>query len=120
MQYVAVRIASIERKAAERGFPVSAAPAWELLASPAEKELAVKLLFYPETLKNCARKHDCSGLVEYLLGVAKAFNRFYRDCPVLAAEDLDLAAARLALASAVRRVIVDGLATLTISVPEGM
>ena len=120
VQYVAVRIASIERKAAERGLPVAEAPAWELLASPAEKELAVKLLFYPETLKNCARKHDCSGLVDYLLGVAKAFNRFYRDCPVLAADDPKVAVARLALASAVRRVIVDGLTTLTIGVPEGM
>ena len=120
VQYVAVRIASIERKAAERGLPVPENPEWELLSSPAEKELAVKLLFYPETLKNCARKHDCSGLVEYLLGIAKAFNRFYRDCPVLAAEDPNLAAARLAIASAVRRVIVDGLAALTIDVPEGM
>ena len=120
VQYVAVRVASIERKAAERGFSVPEHPAWELLSSAAEKELAVKLLFYSETLKNCARKHDASGLVEYLLGVAKAFNRFYRDCPVLAAEDRRIAAARLALASAVRRVIADGLATLTISVPEGM
>jgi len=121
VQYVAARVASIERKARERGIdPAAGAVNWSLLNSGAEKELAMKLYFYPAVLRNCAGKHDCSGLVEYLLDLAKSFNRFYRDCPVLSAEDPALVAARLALAVAVRKVITDGLSTLTISVPEGM
>ena len=65
---------------------------------------------------------DCSGLVEYLLDLCKCFNRFYRECPVvsIAAADPELAASRLALAQAVRRVVSDGLSTLTIGVPEAM
>ena len=119
VQYVAARISSIERKAAERGLSGSDID-WQLLDTPFERELAVKLYFYGAALRQAAERNDCSGLVEYLLDLCKAFNRFYRECPVLAAENEALAAARLALASAVRRVVADGLNTLTIGVPEAM
>ncbi len=121
VQYVAARINSIERKAGERGLNFrSDAVDWSLLSHECEKALAVKLYFYPEVLRNAAVKRDCSGLVEYLLELCKAFNRFYRECPVLNAETPALASSRLALADAVRRVVADGLGTLTIGVPEAM
>lgn len=120
VQYVATRIASILRKAQEKGIASGNTVDWSLLGEAAERDIAVKLYFYPSVLQTAAGKRDCSGLVEYLLELAKAFNRFYRDCPVLSAGDDALAAARLALACAVRRVIVDGLQTLTIDVPEAM
>jgi arginyl-tRNA synthetase len=120
VQYVATRIASIERKAAEKNLFAVKDADWSLLTSPAEREVAVKLYFYPSVLQTAAAKRDCSGLVEYLLELAKAFNRFYRDCPVLSAGDEALVTARLSLADAVRKVITDGLHTLTIGVPEAM
>ena len=119
VQYVAARISSIARKAAERGL-ASQNIDWKLLDSVYERELAVKLYFYGSALRLSAERNDCSGLVEYLLELAKAFNRFYRECPVLSADNEALAAARLALADAVRQVIADGLNTLTIGVPEAM
>jgi len=119
VQYVAARISSISRKAAERGLSQKAVD-WKLLDSTYERELAVKLYFYGSALHLSAERNDCSGLVEYLLELAKAFNRFYRECPVLSADNEALAAARLALAEAVRRIIADGLNTLTIGVPEAM
>ena len=119
VQYVAARIASIERKAEAKGVK-SDAVNWSRLDHALERELAVKLYFYPEVMRAAAAKRDCSGLVEYLLELAKAFNRFYRDCPVLGAADAELAAARLALADAVKQVVTDGLRTLTIGVPEAM
>ncbi|MBQ4328342.1 MAG: arginine--tRNA ligase [Lentisphaeria bacterium] len=120
VQYVATRIASIERKAAEKNLFAVKNADWSLLTSAAEREVAVKLYFYPSVLQTAAAKRDCSGLVEYLLELAKAFNRFYRDCPVLSAGDEALVVARLSLADAVRKVITDGLHTLTIGVPEAM
>ena len=121
VQYVAARVNSILRKAAERGIAVEPDRCdWSKLACAPEKELAVKLCFYPATLRNCAAKRDCSGLVDYLLELAKAFNRFYRDCPILSCEDGTVLAARLALAAAVKCVIADGLSTLTIATPEAM
>ncbi len=120
VQYVATRIASIGRKAAEKGFAPAKDADWSLLGTPAERDIAVKLFFYPSILHTAASKIDCSGLVEYLLELAKSFNRFYRDCPVLSAGDDALITARLSLAEAVKEVITDGLHTLTIGVPEAM
>ncbi len=121
VQYAAARINSIERKAAERGINFEAASVnWALLSHEAEKALAVTAGFYPAVLKLAAERRDCSGLAEYLLDLAKAFNRFYRECPVLTAETPELVAARLAMADAVRTIITDGLGTLTIGVPQAM
>ncbi|UKI34686.1 MAG: arginine--tRNA ligase [Lentisphaeria bacterium] len=121
IQYAAARIHSIERKARERKIDFDAASAdWSLLGHEAEKALAVTAGFYPAVLRTAAERRDCSGLAEYLLELAKAFNRFYRECPVLAAESEPLAAARLAMADAVRAILTDGLNTLTIRVPEAM
>lgn len=121
IQYVGARINSILRKAEEKGISVGSNNVnWSLLTNEFEKALAVKLFFYGSILKSCAEKRDCSGLAEYLLDLAKAFNRFYRECPVMTAETQDLIIARLALAETVKTVIADGLATLTIGLPEAM
>ena len=58
-------------------------------------------------------------MVDYLLDLAKSFNAFYRECPVLTAEPA-LISGRVKLAQAVRQVLTDGLNTLTIQVPEIM
>ena len=114
-------VAAFSRKAAEKGICVDRSNVnWGLLDSEYEKELAVKIYFYKNALQLAAERRDCSSLVEYLLDLAMAFNRFYRECPVLAAENDSLVVARLALAAAVKEVLADGLKTLTIGVPEAM
>jgi arginyl-tRNA synthetase len=120
VQYACARINSIVQKAAERGIQLDGKPDWELLAAKEEKELAIKAAFYPLEIRDAAEKMDCSVLVTYLLDLAKAFNRFYRECPVLAAENDELKKARMTLCLRVRDVIADGLSTLTISVPQAM
>ena len=121
IQYVGARINSILRKAEEKGISLDGADInWSLLTSEYEKALAVKLFFYGAILKSCAEKRDCSGLAEYLLDLSKAFNRFYRECPVMTAETAELQLARLALAETVKSVLADGLSTMTIGVPEAM
>ncbi|MBR7120207.1 MAG: arginine--tRNA ligase [Lentisphaeria bacterium] len=121
IQYVGARINSILRKAEEKGISLDGANInWSLLTSEYEKALAVKLFFYGAILKSCAEKRDCSGLAEYLLDLSKAFNRFYRECPVMTAETAELQLSRLALAETVKSVLADGLSTMTIGVPEAM
>ncbi|MFA7229797.1 MAG: arginine--tRNA ligase [Victivallaceae bacterium] len=121
VQYACARINSIERKALERGLDFSSGKVkWGLLQSAEEKNVAITAFFYPQTLQLAAERMDCSVLVEYLLELSKAFNRFYRECPVLNAETDDLKAARMALCMAVREILADGLNTLTIGVPEAM
>ena len=121
VQYACARINSIERKAAEQGLKFDADTInWDLLSSDEEKTLAITAFFYPQILQLAAEKMDCSALIDYLLELAKAFNRFYRECPVLAADNEELACARMALCHAVRGILTDGLNTLTIEVPEAM
>jgi arginyl-tRNA synthetase len=122
VQYACARIASIERKGRERG--IDAQPGtdtdWALLGTPEEKALAFQMWLYPRTVRQAAAKMDPSILAAGLLDLAKAFNRFYRECPVLNAPDEALARARLVLCCAARDLLRDGLATLTIGVPDAM
>ena len=121
VQYVCARINSIERKAAEKDSALLAkTPDWSLLGKKEEKKLAAILSMYGSVLKSAAAKKDCSPLVEYLLNVAKAFNKFYRECPVLTADSEELLVARLNLSLACKKVLSDGLNTLTIQVPDAM
>ncbi len=122
VQYACARIGSIERKAAERGLTglTAGAADWSLLTRAEEKLLALELWFYPAAVQQAAARRDASGLVEYLLNLAKSFNRFYRECPILAADDPALGKARARLAAQTRKVLADGLNTLTIGVPEAM
>ena len=65
VQYVCARVGSIERKLAERNIAVGT-PDWRLHDHPAEKDLAVKLFYYPAVLQSAGEKRDCSGVVDYL------------------------------------------------------
>ncbi|MEA4862128.1 MAG: arginine--tRNA ligase [Victivallaceae bacterium] len=118
VQYACARIGSILRKA---GDPDTSGADWSLLETAEEKNLALWAAFYSAVLEQAAERLDCSGLVEYLLNVAKAFNQFYRECPVLSdGVPPELRKARLALAKSVRALLEDGLHTLTIDVPDAM
>jgi len=121
VQYVCARINSIVRKCREAGIELDAASIdWSLADSPEEKALAVAALRYAEAIRSASDKMDCSILVNYLLDLAKLFNRFYREKQVLNAGDPAVRSMRLALCFAVRDVLADGLAALTIGIPDAM
>ena len=122
VQYVCARINSILRKAQEQYGKISSNSEvnWDLLDSKWERKLAVLSAFYRSALITSAEKLDCSGLISYLINLAKAYNSFYRECPVLNAETSELRNARLALSLSVRTILKDGLNTLTIDIPEAM
>ncbi|MDD4180660.1 MAG: arginine--tRNA ligase [Victivallaceae bacterium] len=121
VQYACARINSIARKAAECGLdPMSNDTNWNLATTKEERAVSLQLWLYPQILRSATEKKDCSVLVEYLLNTAKTFNRFYRECPVLNADNEPLKCVRLRLCLAVREVLSDGLNTLTIQVPDAM
>ena len=121
VQYVCARINSILRKAEEQYGKISFEDVnWKLLDSKWERKLAVLSAFYRSALVSSAEKLDCSGLISYLINLAKAYNSFYRECYVLNAETPELRNARLALSASVRTILKDGLNTLTIDIPEAM
>ena len=122
VQYACARISSIGRKAKERGVDASAIAVADLslLNSKEERSLSICAALYPQALQLSAEKQDCSILVNYLLDLAKSFNRFYRECKVLNADSEAERDARLRLCLAVQDLLSDGLRTLTIGVPASM
>jgi len=117
LQYAHARIASIQRKAAETVPP--GAPNLALLTHPSEEALVKTLLLFPDEIRQAAEARAPHRLATFLREVATAFNAFYRDCRIVGEPD-DLATARLALATAARTVLANGLTVLGISAPESM
>jgi arginyl-tRNA synthetase len=123
VQYVCARINSILAKAKTKfgdNILDFSKINWSLLDSKWERKLAILSTFYSNSLIAAAEKLDCSVLIGFLLNLSKAYNSFYRECPVLIAENEELVKARLALSSAVKDILADGLKTLTIGIPKAM
>lgn len=119
VQYAYARIASIKRKSA--GKEMTDAVDWTLLTHPKERWLALACADYGNVMQKSAADHDPSGLCTYLVDLAKAFNGFYNDCPVVK-DDVSpaLRRSRLELVERVQAVLGDGLKALTIETLESM
>ncbi len=119
VQYACARINSIMRKS-KSDVAAVIAPDWAAMGSEHERRLSATALQYPSVLQRAGDMMDCSGLASYLLALAKDFSAFYRECPVLNAQPASLRAARIEACRGVGRILSDGLATLTIKVPDAM
>lgn len=84
LQYAAVRIRSLLRKAGDRGF---AATALQPPESEQERGLMLALLRLPEVLDRAAEARAPHHLAEYAFELAGSFNRFYDSCHVLSEPD---------------------------------
>ena len=90
------------------------------VAEPAEKQLALKLLSYGQTVQEIARTLEPHRLCTYLYEIANAYSTFYSHCPVLKAETDAQRLARLKLCHLTQRVLADGLSLLGIAAPQRM
>ena len=84
-----------------------------------ERALLTHLLAYAGVLEQVERTSDPSPLSAWIYEGARAFSRFYHDCPVLSADE-PLRSARLALILATERILGHGLRTLGIEPVEQM
>jgi len=116
LQYAAVRIQSMLRKAAEQGAKVGT-PA---VHSPEERKLVLKLLTLGDALAAAEDKRAPNMLCEYAFELAQDFSRFYGAHHVLSETDEGLKAARLGLCARVLTVLTRVLDLLGIEVPERM
>ena len=94
-------------------------PRISLGKAEAEWALVLSLARYPEALMNSWEKRNPAIVCNYLFDAARAFSRFYHDCPVLGAAEA-LKARRLALCLAALAVLSHGLNVLGIEAPEKM
>jgi len=118
--YALVRVRNIFRKAAERGVGEGWRESPFAVPEPPEKDLALVLLRYPETLHAVAETLEPHRLCQYLYELAGACAQFYERCPVLNAPDERTRDARLRLSHLAARVLEDGLHVLGIPTLERM
>jgi arginyl-tRNA synthetase len=110
LQYSCARIASILRKAESAGevpdtFTIEADAEWSLLA---------KINGFDEVVQTAMQQRSCAPVAQYALDLARLFNGFYHDCPVMAAPSEALKASRLAICAATRQTLDNALHLLGI------
>jgi len=116
IQYAHVRANSILRKAGS-DLPGSTLPPQEL--TPVEVALVDLISRFPKEVQRASAEYRPLYLSTLAFEMAKAFNDFYNQCPVLQAEP-GLRASRLRLVSAARQAISNCLALLGITAPQAM
>jgi arginyl-tRNA synthetase len=121
IQYMGARISSMLRKHDKgEGNAQGGSIRPELLAGDAEWELVRRIAAYPEAVELAGAEYNPAFVAAQLYELAAAFSKFYHDNPILNCEDRDLAATRLALAAAVKKVLEHGLHLTCIPFLEAM
>jgi len=116
LQYAAVRIRSILRKAKPEDLKGSHA----IMRAPEERALILQLLALPEAMAAAEDKRAPNLLCDYAFDLAQKFSRFYAEHHVLNESDAALRAARLGLCGLVLAVFTKVLDLLGIEVPQRM
>lgn len=116
IQYAYVRAGSILRKAGT-ALPESLEPGYALSAQ--EVELIDLVSRLPSEVQRAAAELRPLWIATYAYELAKAFNDFYTQCPVLQAEE-PTRSFRLRLVAATRQAIANTLALLGITAPQAM
>jgi arginyl-tRNA synthetase len=117
IQYTNARISSILRKwqanhSFEGSFPAH--------INEQELELIMHISRYPETIQFSAGEFDPSQIATYVYALAKLYNKFYVENPILSIEDESLQYFRIILSEMTARTIQSSMGLLGIEVPERM
>lgn len=120
IQYTHARIRSIVRKAAEGGLQ-SQPGAWQALELNEKERGVLKVLHsLPSTIEAAAAAYSPAMVANYAYELAKAFNSFYQDTPILREENQHLKDMRVSLCAAVAFALKNTMNILGIEVPERM
>ena len=116
IQYTYARIQSLLRKAGEdTAADISA-------VTPDDKETALIQLLadYGETVQEAGRNYSPALIANYAYELAKQYNQFYHDHPIMRESDGGVRAMRLLLSRTVATIIESAMSLLGIEVPERM
>jgi len=116
LQYAAVRIQSILRKAKEECF-ASSAP---VVRSPEERALVLQLLSLPDKMQAAETNRAPNILCEYAFELAQKFSRFYSEHHIMSETDAELRAARIGLCEVTLATLAKVLDLLGIEIPARM
>lgn len=121
IQYAHARIASILRRAEDRGIDFSDGDTALLVLEP-ELTLIRKMLQLPELIEQAAEQLQPHVLPHYAGQLAATFHSFYKQCKVVsdAPEELPISKARLKLVAAAKIALANTLRLMGMSTPERM
>jgi arginyl-tRNA synthetase len=120
MQYAYARAHGIFRRGGIAIDTLRASSATIMIVEPAERTLAIQLLRFSEAIDAAMMEFFPHLLTAYLWDLAKAYNQFFEQCPVLAAESEAIRDSRLLLVDRVARTLQITLDLLGIGVAERM
>ncbi|MFY9516159.1 MAG: arginine--tRNA ligase [Dysgonamonadaceae bacterium] len=120
IQYTHARIKSVLRKAAEQGIEIPKKLDTSVLLSEKEKGLVQLLADFANIVKQAGEEYNISLIANYVYDLAKEYNQFYHDFPILREENTALRDFRLLLSKNIASIIQKGMSLLGIEVPERM
>lgn len=120
IQYTHARIRSILRKAAEKGIEYSASPMPKVELSAKEIRLIKLLNTFPAKIAEGAQAYSPAVIANYAYDIAKEFNQYYHDTPILKEENEDVLKMRLVLIDTLSAVLRKAMGILGIELPERM
>ena len=119
IQYTHARIKSILRKAQDAGIILTN----HLVSVDFDKkeETLIKLIAnFPLTVEDAGKNYSPAIIANYIYELAKEYNQFYHDHPILKEKNQDVLQFRLFLSEKVASIIKSGAKLLGIDVPEQM
>lgn len=117
IQYTHARIKSVLKRA---GFELGAQVTNVKELDAVERDLILALNQLPEAIMQAARDYSPAIIANYVYELAKVYNKFYQEKPILKAEDEVAKQFRLQLSTATAKIISKGMRLLGIDVPERM
>ncbi len=119
IQYTHARIKSILRKAGAQGIDWAAAPE-NVELNPKEVRIVKILNNFPNKIAEAGQAHSPAVVANYAYELAKEFNQYYHDTPILREEDKAVLVFRLRLIELIARVLTKAMDILGIRLPERM
>ena len=121
IQYTHARIKSILRKADEQGLKHTVDVLKADTALSAKEVRIIKILnTFPAKVAEAGASHSPALVANYAYELAKEFNQYYHDTPILREESAELLQTRLVLVETIAKVLSKAMSILGITLPERM
>jgi arginyl-tRNA synthetase len=120
IQYSYARIQSIFRKASELEIKIADIQNSVALPTENEKPLIRMIYRFPSIVSDAGKNLSPALIANYIFDLAKEFNQFYHESPILKEENIELRNLRLLLSEQTGKIIKNSMNLLGIDVPERM
>ncbi len=118
IQYTYARIKSILRKADESNYKAVHSP--DVVFLPKEISIIKILNSFPDKIHEAGEAHSPSLIANYAYDLAKEFNQYYHDVPILKESNHAVMGERLLLLDIIAKVLTKAMLILGITLPERM